>query len=76
MTYDDVINLIDQREKDIADDAKLPSDQRKNPKASKLSKNQKDGLKELANEFLLEYRGEDDWNKRFQLFLLAASKVV
>lgn len=68
--------LLDRRESDIAEDQKLPAEKRKNPKASLVSKAVKDDLKDLAEEFLSEYGNSEELAARFQLYLLAASKVL
>lgn len=66
-----VIAILDRREKDIAE---APAD--KKPKASQLNKAQKDKLKDLAEELLSEFGNEQELAARYQLFLLAASKVL
>lgn len=68
--------IIDRREKDIVEDSQLPAEKRKNLKPSQLTKAQKDKLKDLADEFLSEFGSAEELSQRYQLFLLAASKIL
>jgi len=68
--------IIDRREKDIVEDSQLPPEKRKNLKPSQLTKAQKDKLKDLADEFLSEFGNAEELSQRYQLFLIAASKIL
>lgn len=64
-----VIAILDRREQDVAEG-------KPDKKPSRLNKAQKDTLKDLADEFLSEFGNEQELAARYQLFLLAASKVL
>lgn len=71
LTAEQVKTVLDRREKDIAE-----APEGTKPKASQLSKTQKDKLKDLADEFLSEFGNAEELAARYQLFLLAAGKVL
>lgn len=76
MRFERLQEILGKREADIVEDGKLPPADQKKPKASKLTPAQKATLLDIGQEFLQDYHGEDESRERFQLFLLAASKVL